>query len=190
MAVGKLERTGARTEGRERLLVQAAQKDPARFAELYENNFERVYAFIIRRVRDRDAAEDLTAEVFHKALAALPNFDWRGIPFAAWLFRIAANIVTDQWKRVAKEVSHDPPEQASSQESLEEIEHRAELFRMVALLPDDQRRVIEMRFAEGKSIHEIAGAIGRTDGAVKQLQFRALETMRAKVGKQSGAKNA
>src|SRR6266550_3545624 len=75
----------------ERLLIEAAQRDPSRFAELYEDNFERVYAFIARRVRDRDEAEDLTSEVFHQALANLARFEWRGVPFAAWLFRIAAN---------------------------------------------------------------------------------------------------
>lgn len=62
------------TDTAERLAIEAAQKDPARFAELYENNFERVYAYITRRVRDRHEAEDLTSEVFHQALAALPRF--------------------------------------------------------------------------------------------------------------------
>ena len=87
----------------ERLLIEAAQKDPGRFADLYENNFERVYAFIVRRVRDRHEAEDLTAEVFQHALANLPRFEWRGVPFAAWLFRIAANAIADRWQRISKE---------------------------------------------------------------------------------------
>src|SRR5438046_10386404 len=90
-------------EEAERLLIEAAQRDPRRFAELYEDNFERVYAFIVRRVRDRDEAEDLTSEVFHQALANLARFEWRGVPFAAWLFRIAANAITDRAKRAAKE---------------------------------------------------------------------------------------
>ena len=72
----------------ERRLVEAAQRDPACFAQLYENNFERVYAFVARRVRDRDQAQDLTADVFHRALANLSRFQWRGTPFAAWLLRI------------------------------------------------------------------------------------------------------
>src|ERR1700719_2040497 len=74
----------------EQRLIEAAQKDPARFAELYEINFERVYAFIVRRVQDRIEAQDLTSDVFHQALANLGRFEWRGTPFAAWLFRIAA----------------------------------------------------------------------------------------------------
>ena len=75
----------------ERTLIEAAQRDPGRFAELYESNFDRVYAFVVRRVRDREEAEDVTSEVFHRALANLGQFEWRGVPFAAWLLRIAAN---------------------------------------------------------------------------------------------------
>ena len=77
-------------EADERLLIEAAQKDPARFGVLYEINFERVYAYVVKRVQDRSEAEDVTSEVFHQALANLKRFEWRGIPFSAWLFRIAA----------------------------------------------------------------------------------------------------
>src|SRR5881296_1799872 len=89
----------------ERLLIEAAQKDPSRFAALYENNFERVYAFVVRRVRDRHEAEDLTAEVFQHALANLSRFEWRGLPFAVWLFRIAANSIADRGRRLSRQDS-------------------------------------------------------------------------------------
>src|SRR5262249_56081804 len=69
----------------ERTLVEAAQRDPSRFAELYEQNFYRIYAYIVRRVGDRHHAEDLTADVFREALAGIGKFEWRGVPFAAWL---------------------------------------------------------------------------------------------------------
>jgi RNA polymerase sigma-70 factor (ECF subfamily) len=194
MAVGKPASKGSRAEAKDRLLVQAAQKDPSRFAELYEDNFERIYAYIARRVRDRNVAEDLTSDVFHKALAHLPSFDWRGIPFAAWLYRIAANVVADQWKRSAKEVVEDPPEGSTEMNfeaiDLEAMEHRARLFRLVDELPDDQRRVVVMRFAEEKSIRDIAQALGRTEGAVKQLQFRGLQNLRAQFDKKPGEENA
>jgi RNA polymerase sigma-70 factor, ECF subfamily len=190
MAVSKAAPRGSRPEAKERLLVEAAQKDPARFADLYEENFERVYAFIARRVRDRAAAEDLTADVFHKALANLPRFDWRGVPFAAWLLRIASNVVADRWRRSAREVVEDPPEESaqtiSPASEPEEIERLARLFRMVENLPADQRRVIGMRFAEGMTIREIAQELGRSEGAVKQLQFRGLETLRAQLGGKHG----
>jgi len=181
MAVRKTLLTESRAESQERLLVEAAQKDPARFGELYEIHFERVYAYVAKRVGDRDAAEDLTSEVFHRALASLPRFDWRGIPFAVWLLRIAANLIVDRWKQVGREVVEDPPEQVIEVCPVE-VEHRARLFRMVELLPEDQRRVVIMRFAEEKSIKEIAGELGRTEGAVKQLQFRGLQNLRARMG--------
>jgi len=185
MAVGKPAASGSQSEAKERLLIEAAQKDPAHFAELYEKHFERVYAFVSWRVRDRAVTEDLTADVFHKALASLPRFDWRGIPFAAWLMRIAHNVIADQWKRSAREVVGDPPE-AVTTITPEQIEDRARLFRLVGLLPADQKRVIGMRFAEGKTIREIAKELRRTEGAVKQLQFRGMETLRDKLGEKHG----
>ena len=181
-------------QAEERLLVEAAQKDPTRFAELYEIHFERVYAFVARRVGDRDAAEDLTSDTFHKALANLRRFEWRGAPFAAWLLRIAANAIADRGQRAGRELAvDDPPElgaEATADVDLEEVEHRARLFRLVDRLPDDQRRVIAMRYAEEKSIREIAEELGRTEGAVKQLQFRGLQNLRTKFAGKPGGKNA
>jgi RNA polymerase sigma-70 factor, ECF subfamily len=185
MLLGRPATTSSREESEERLLVEAAQKNPGRFIELYERNFERVYAFVMRRVRDRDVAEDLTSEVFHKALAHLPGFDWRGVPFAAWLIRIATNLVNDHWKRTAREVVEQPPERDSGTNP-EQIEDTARLFGMVRKLPPDQRRVVEMRFAEGKSIREIAQDMSRTEGAIKQLQFRGLENLRMQLSEKHG----
>lgn len=185
MAAGKPASKGSRAGTQERLLVEAAQKDPSRFAELYETNFERVYAYIASRVHDRDVAEDLTSDVFHKALANLAGFDWRGIPFTAWLIRIAANVMADRWKRADREVASDPPE-PSVEIDMAEVEQRSRLFRAVNELPAGQRRVITMRFAEGKSIREIAQEMARTEGAVKQLQFRGLEKLRVQLGEQNG----
>ena len=191
MTGGKPAAKGSREEASERLLVEAAQKDPSRFADLYEINFERVYAYIANRVRNRDEAEDLTSAVFQKALASLPRFKWRGAPFAVWLFKIASNIIADRSKRAAKarELSDADDPTDLTQISLEEIEFRAQIFRLVETLPVDQRRVIAMRFAEEKSIREIADEIGRTEGAVKQLQFRGLQQLRTQLEKQPGDKN-
>ncbi|MGH9503778.1 MAG: RNA polymerase sigma factor [Terriglobales bacterium] len=170
--------------GDDRLLVEAAQRDPSRFAELYELNFGRVYGYIARRVGDRDTAQDLTSDVFHKALANLHSFEWRGAPFAGWLLRIAANMIVDRSKRGVKEIGQDDlPDlpDLSARPKLEEADECARLFRLVDQLPADQRRVIGMRFAEEKSIREIAQALGRTEGAVKQLQFRALQNLRSRL---------
>ena len=167
----------------ERLLIEAAQQDPARFAELYENHFERVYAYVVRRVGNRAETEDLTAEVFHHALANLKKFEWRGIPFAAWLFRIAANLISDRWQHAGREVTDDSKlagAQASTAE-IKEVERRATLFRLVDTLPAEQRRVVVLRFVEEKSIKEVAQEIRKSEGAVKQLQFRALTTLRTRL---------
>ena len=189
MAVRRPSAKGSREEtsglaGDDRLLVEAAKKDPSRFAELYEPNFARVYAYIARRVGDRDAAQDLTSDVFHKALANIHSFEWRGVPFAGWLLRIAANMIVDRSKRGAKEFTGqelpDLPD-LDKWPRLEEADQCARLFGLVDRLPADQRRVIAMRFAEEKSIREIAQALGRTEGAVKQLQFRALQNLRARM---------
>ncbi len=171
-------------EADERLLIEAAQKDPACFADLYEINFERVYAYVVKRVRDRAETEDLTAEVFHQALANLKRFEWRGIPFAAWLFRIAANLISDRWQRSGREVADDSGLIDSVQVSpaeIEDVERRATLYRLVDTLPAEQRRVVVLRFVEQKSIKEVAREVRKTEGAVKQLQFRALSSLRARM---------
>src|SRR5712671_2180386 len=171
----KEDRPNKEREAESRRLVEAAQRDPARFADLYEHYFELVYAYVARRLRNRAETEDLTAEVFRRALQSLPRFKWTGAPFAAWLFRIASNLIADQAKRAAREgeVSLDaaqgsdrgssprvsngadtpsltvglPPRGGSrslqSQHAeLEEAERRARLFKMVAALAEDQRRVV------------------------------------------------
>jgi RNA polymerase sigma-70 factor, ECF subfamily len=164
----------------ERLQVEAAQQDPARFAELYENNFERVYAYIAYRVHNREEAQDATADVFHQALASLPRFEWRGVPFVAWLLGIAANVLSDRWQRIAKrqEVVTDDLEQIGMED---DVEQRAMLYQLVETLPDDQRWVIIRRFVGQKSLREIATELGRSEGAIKQLQLRALQNLREKM---------
>jgi RNA polymerase sigma-70 factor (ECF subfamily) len=171
-----------REDAGERVLVEAAQNDPARFGALYDIHFERIYAFIVRRMHDRDKAEDLTSEVFQKALARLRSYTWTGAPFAAWLFRIAANAISDQLKRSAREPVNvdDPPEPGAGPEQ-EAIESQARLFRLVEKLPAEQRRVIFERFVEQRNIREIAEQLGKSEGAVKQLQFRALEKLRSQM---------
>jgi RNA polymerase sigma-70 factor (ECF subfamily) len=163
----------------ERLLVEAAQRDPSQFAPLYERNFYRVYAYIARRVGDRHCAEDLTAEVFGEALAGIGKFEWRGVPLVAWLLRIASRAVADHWQRAGRE-----PVDRSAEAELsgsDETERNAILFQLVDRLPEAQFQVIHRRFVEQKSIREIARELGRSEGAVKQLQFRAIQSLRARM---------
>ncbi|MGQ0763021.1 MAG: RNA polymerase sigma factor [Acidobacteriota bacterium] len=184
-------------EAEERRLVEAAQQDRAHFVQVYEEYFDLVYAYVARRTRGRDDAEDMTAEVFRKALENLPRFKWTGAPFGAWLLRISSNLIADRAKRAARDGGSSPrvfkgvitsPDASSAaqtqQRVVEEAERSARLFRVVDELADDQQRVITMRFAEEKSIRKIAEELGRSEGAVKQLQFRALQNLRAKLASQ------
>jgi RNA polymerase sigma-70 factor, ECF subfamily len=163
----------------ERLLIEAAQNDPSRFGELYEENFARVYAFIARRVLNRQEAQDLTSEVFQRALQNLHRFEWRGTPFAAWLYRMAANAIADHYRAKARQLPWSQPE--ITNDEMEQAERRASLSRCVDRLPQDQRRVIVMRFMEERSIREIAGQLGKSEGAIKQLQWRAMQKLRAQM---------
>ena len=168
----------------ERRLIEAAQSDPSRFAELYQANFHRVYAFVARRVQGREEAQDVTAEVFHQALRNIGGFQWRGVPFAAWLLRIAANALADRWQRAGRAIEVPAEEgeiENGAHTDAAEVERRAMLFQLVDRLPEDQRLVIQRRFVDQKSVREIAQELGRSEGAVKQLQFRALETLRSQM---------
>jgi RNA polymerase sigma-70 factor, ECF subfamily len=169
----------------ERLQIEAARQDPACFAELYESNFERVYAYIAYRVRNRDEAHDLTAEVFHQALASLPRFEWRGLPFAAWLLGIAANLLSARWQKTASQL--EVPTEHLDEAGIEDaVEQRTLLYQLVRTLPADQQRVIISRFMGQKSLHEIALELGRSEGAVKQLQLRALQNLRERMRSSHG----
>lgn len=165
----------------DRLLIEAVQGDPARFVELYDRYVDRIYAFVSRRTANRADAEDVTSQVFEQALRSIGQFQWRGVPVAAWLFRIAANALADHWRRRGPEAHEVPPDIPDAGE-VEEIDRRLALYRHVDRLPELQRRVIRMRFVEEQSIREVAAALHRSEGAVKQLQLRALESLRKSMG--------
>ena len=138
-----------------------------------------MYAYIARRVGNRHLAEDLTADVFREALAGIKKFEWRGIPFAAWLLRIASRTIADHFQSSSRETGN--PAEEPEQPDPTEIERHAMLFQLVERLPEAQFRVIHLRFVEQKSIREIAQELGRSEGAVKQLQLRAIENLRAQM---------
>ena len=181
----------------DRVLIEAAQRDPSQFADLYERHFERVYAFVLGRVRDRDAAEDVTADVFHRALGAIGKYEFRGAPFGAWLIRIAANAIVDRAVHASRErgaaaadrgagapgvnndaASAEPP----ADDELQRADERARLFQLVDELPHDQRSVIVERFVHERSIRAVAARLGKSEGAIKQLQLRAIHQLRVRMG--------
>ena len=156
-------------------LIAAAQADPERFLELYDRHFHRVWAYAIRRARNRAEAEDVTSEVFRRAFENLRSYEWRGAPFASWLLRIAANTLANRREKLGRESAEPPADTAGPDPDLE---RRVMLFELVERLPDAQRRVIELRYIEQRSLLEVAGTLGKTEGAIKQLQRRALECLR------------
>jgi RNA polymerase sigma-70 factor, ECF subfamily len=165
----------------DRLLIEAAQADPARFVEIYDRYVDRIYAFVSRRTGNRTTAEDITSHVFEQALSTIGRFEWRGLPVSGWLFRIASNAVADYWRERSRNADEPAPDIPDPRE-LEDVERRIALYQEVERLPEMQQRVIRMRFVDDKSIREVAVALNRSEGAVKQLQLRALDRLRKNMG--------
>jgi RNA polymerase sigma-70 factor, ECF subfamily len=183
-------------EALDRLVAEAQRGDPEAFGRIFDAYAGPIHRFIASRVNRPSDAEDLTQLVFVKALEALPRYEARGIPFGGWLFRLARNAIIDQARTrrdhlslvaaVTRETEDAGPEaRASLREDLDRV------AQALTELTDDQREVIELRFFAGLSVHETADVMGRQDGTVRGLQFRALGSLRRSLGieveAQSGA---
>ncbi len=165
-------------------LVAAAQKgDPEAFGRIFDAYAAPIHRFIASRVSRPSDAEDLTQLVFVKALEALPRYERRGVPFGGWLFRLARNAIIDQARTRRDHLSLV----AATSRATEDAGPEATAFlrddiervaRALDNLTDDQREVIELRFFAGLSVSETADAMGRQDGTVRGLQFRALAALR------------
>lgn len=167
-------------------LVELARKgDTEAFGLLYDHYHGSVYRFLFYRTRSVALAEDLTSETFFRALRSMTGFRWQGKDFGAWLMTIARNLATDHFKagRTRLELTtedmgqhddttDDGPESIVLSELTNEI-----LLKALGKLPDEQRDCIIMRFLQGLSIAETAGILGRSDGAVKQLQLRGIRNL-------------
>lgn len=168
----------------ERLQIEAAQRDRAAFAPLYERYVDQIHAYACTLTRNRELAEDVTAATFAKAIEELPRFEWRGVPYSAWLYRVAANLAARQQRRPASvHIDEHPPVDSLSPEMVvEDRERHAAVRAAVAELPEDQRQVVLLRFAGDLRNREIAEILGRSEGAVKLLTFRAMTTLRRRLG--------
>jgi RNA polymerase sigma-70 factor, ECF subfamily len=171
-------------------LVARAKRDRHAFGDLYDRYVEQVYQFTYRRVKNHTIAEDITARVFHRALEQMPRFEWRGIPFGAWLMRIAANLIHDHNGHVQRHIplqdwAEDGAEMTASDPPVEEqyAAHQAGevLWQAVSTLPVVQQQVLVYRFVRDMSVRDIADTTGRTEGAVKQLLFRAVKRLRQRL---------
>ncbi len=166
------------------LVDLATAGDAEAFGQLYDHYAPGVYRFILYRVGSRALAEDLTSETFMRALRSIQRFTWQGKDFGAWLTTIARNLVTDHFKSGRSRleiVSDDVPDRRSAiaqpeTDVLSQLTNEA-LYAAVRQLSDEQRDCVLMRFIQGLSIAETAAALGRSEGAVKQLQLRAVRAL-------------
>jgi RNA polymerase sigma-70 factor (ECF subfamily) len=172
----------ARTENE---LIRLASDDPAAFGELYERHVKKIYNYIYYRTGNHHDAEDLTERVFQRALRHVGSYEDKGVPFSAWLYRIAHNLVAN-WHRdrsrkpevplderllVARSLSH-PETQAIAREEIEV------LLRSVRRLTEDRQQLLILKFVERLSNAEIGEIMGRTEGAIKSLYHRTLNALR------------
>lgn len=186
---------------RDRRLVEAARRDPAQFDALYRKYVAQVYAFALYELADHHAAEDATERTFLRALAALPRFreqadqtaDPEASTFRVWLFRIARNVIANERRTqrlrpadsldAALGAGLDLADRADLEAEALTRAEAADALRAVRALPDDRRRALVLRFVEEMSTAEIAGVLGKSEGAVRVLIHRALGSVARDLGR-------
>ncbi len=174
----------------ENALVRLAKTDPAAFGELYERYVARIYNYIYYRTGNHHDAEDLTARVFQRALQHIPTYEDRGLPFSAWLYRIAHNLVVN-WHRdrrrrqvvplddlIVSTLRSEAPEHVT--ELHEEQEH---LLIAISSLPHERQQLLILKYVEHLSNAEIGQIMGRSEGAIKSLYHRTLIALRDEIEK-------
>src|SRR4030042_853337 len=176
------------------LVQKARQGDKEAFTQLYESHFDRIYRYVVVKIGNRTEAEDMTQQVFIRAYESIGSYKWQGIPFSAWLFRIAHNQIVDFIRKASKkptvQLDESLPFKGES-DPQGEVELKINIEQVVIAtrqLTKAQREVISLRFAGGLSISEVATAMGRSENAVKALQHSAILALRKvlKAGEHDG----
>jgi len=173
-------------------LVEAARLNPEDFGCLYDRYVQRVYRYALARCTSHADAEDITAQTFYRSLERLESYEWRGVPFVAWLYRIAHNLIVDRARRGGRDLSLDGLADAGAEPAgdvdgrdfdvhLSQQEALDAAWQMVGTLPLMQQRAVTLYFAHGLSHGEVGRAIGRSESATKQLVYRAVQTLRVKL---------
>jgi RNA polymerase sigma-70 factor (ECF subfamily) len=175
-----------------RLILQAKQGDKQAIAELYSGHVDAIYRYVWPRVRDDAVAEDLTAQVFLKALEGLPAYEPSGKPFLAWLYRIAYARVVDHWRKQERRATLPlddtlPAREPRPGELLEAEDDWITAIDLLAQLTDDQQEVLMLRFIGEMSLSEVAETMGKTLGATKAVQHRALASLARLLEAQEGS---
>jgi RNA polymerase sigma-70 factor, ECF subfamily len=172
----------SRNDDEASLIQRARALDDKAVAELYERHVQAIYRYVIIRVNDHQVAEDITADVFLRVVEGLGKYEYRGAPFSAWLYRIARDRVVDYYRQQGRwQDGEIPDDLACSQPEpgdhvVQELEQQ-QLRECLEKLTEDQRMVVLLRFIESQSAGEIALRLGKTAGAVRALQHRALTAL-------------
>ena len=175
--------TRSQKREKELALIRRAQEgDKQAIGEIYRTHVDVIYRYIWARIRDDDVTEDLTAQVFLKALEGLPSYRPSGKPFLAWLYRIAYARIVDHWRKQERRVEVPledtlPAREPRPEELLEVEADWVTAIDLVAQLTDDQQDVVILRFIGELSLAEVAETLGKTVGATKAIQYRALATL-------------
>ena len=168
----------------ESLVRRAKENDEAALTQLYEENFDKIYRYIVLKTGDRTEAEDMTQQVFLKAFKSISGYRSKGSPFSSWLFRIAHNQMVDYWRKKSKRATVPLEESmvgSSHSNPSSEVERKTDIENLVAAtkqLTSLQREVVSLRFAGGLSLAEVAKAMGKNEGAIKALQHSAVVSLR------------
>ena len=169
----------------EEQLVEQAKTDPEAFGKLYELYVEKIYNYVYYRIGNHHDAEDLTAKTFHRALNHIPNYNHKGVPFAAWLYRIAHNLIAN-WHRdhnrrqvvALEQVTLSSDRQEMPHHAAEQTNERELLFAAIQKLPPERQELLTLKFVEKMSNAEIGQVMGRCEGAIKSLYHRTLVSLK------------
>lgn len=172
------------------LIDDAGNGDNEAFGVLYERYVRKIYNYIYYRTGNINEAEDLTAKVFHRAFRHIESYNQRGVPFSAWLYRIAHNLVANWYrdKSRKKEVALDDHYPSLfhfdfPESSLEKTEESEKLIKAIRKLPPERQQLIILKFVEGLSNSEIGLIMRKSEGAIKSLYHRTLESLRKEIEK-------
>ena len=168
----------------EGLIHRAQQRDQEAFAQLYEEHFDKIFRYLALRMGDRTEAEDITQQVFLKALQSISSFRWKGVPFSAWLFRIAHNQMIDYLRKKTKQATVPIIDESTASFNSDPqvlAEQKLNIEQLIAAtrrLTEAQREVVSLRFAGELPIAQVARIMGKSEGAIKALQHSAIMALR------------
>ncbi len=167
----------------EAVLVEQAKTDEQAFRRLYEQHLPGLYRYAYYRTGNKQLAEDVVSQTFMRVWQNLKRYQQRGIPFSHWLYRIAGNIISDLRpnREQAVGLSWDPPDELADTPT-EQVDMKLDLALLMRTLPDAQQQVLALRYVQDLSLQDVAQVMGKSEGAIKQLAFRGLQTLRERMG--------